>query len=349
MNNSIQFHFKGGLADTNSLPVDYVINLLEGVRDLTYLTLAQEAGIVVSQRLRLPKNLKERVKVVCNAARPGSYVQTLTFEDPNSLEELLREGEKVCGQIKQLFASAANAMQDRFKQIFPNPTLRLKAYDSLRKALPAKGSIIYFEVDANEALNSKVMHTNTENFIVAERAVAEEHMTAVTGRLTGIDFDAKKMFIQYPVTRKSLDCFYNEAIEDMLLENRRDLVQVVGNVLLDDNEQPIRITNAISIQEVDLSPIEINTVEYDDVKLKLKQPLDFVPMLDDSVQLLTLCVEELGIDIFAYTRDELIEDLKSELVLLWQEYACANDDDLTDGATAMKAKLLSILEQYDEQ
>ena len=44
MSKEIDFHFKGSEADAHLLPVEYIINLLEGIRDLAYLTVAQQTG-----------------------------------------------------------------------------------------------------------------------------------------------------------------------------------------------------------------------------------------------------------------------------------------------------------------
>lgn len=52
MSKEIDFHFKGSEADAHLLPVEYIINLLEGIRDLAYLTVAQQTGSVLNERFR---------------------------------------------------------------------------------------------------------------------------------------------------------------------------------------------------------------------------------------------------------------------------------------------------------
>jgi hypothetical protein len=60
------------------------------------------------------------------------------------------------------------------------------------------------------------------------------------------------------------------------------------------------------------------------------------PVLDETKQLLCLQKPELGIDVYAYQRDELFDALKEEIDVLWRNYAGEKDDILTVGAAQEK-------------
>lgn len=341
----ISFHFKGGSAEEHTLPVDCMINLLEGIRDLTYLTLAQQDGTVFNERFRPSKQIKDRVTVVCKPAESGGYFQALAFCSSGAQAPLfVDEPAEVCRKIKTFLVDLAQNAHEKVAQAFPNVKMRIKALESVRKALPPPDSGIYAEVDDEPLVSSKMIHANCSAMADTAKNVIEDYMTVVTGRLIRIDFEQKKLVIQHPVTRKPLDCYYNEEIEAMLLENRRELIQVTGNVVLDDNEMPQGISDVVCIQDVDLSPIEFGEIAQDGLRLRFKSPICFVPVLDDSQQLFVLKEERFGLDICAYTRGEIIEDAKSEIVFLWNEYALASDADLTEGALALKRNLLALLE-----
>jgi len=345
MCSEISFHFKGGSADEHTLPVDCMINLLEGMRDLMYLTLAQQDGTVFNERFRPSKQIKNRVSVVCKPSESGGYYQTLAFHPCGTQVPLFAdEPAEVCQRIKTFLVDLAQNAHENVAQAFPNVKMRIKALESVRKALPAPDSGIYAEVDDEPLVSSKMIHVNCSAMADTARNVIEDYMTVVTGRLIRIDFEQKKLVIQHPVTRKPLDCYYNEEIEAMLLENRRELIQVTGNVVLDDNELPQGISDVVCIQEVDLSPIEFGEIVQDGQRLRFKSPTVFVPVLDDSQQLFVLKDDQLGLDICAYTRGEITEDVKSEIAFLWNEYALASDADLTEGALALKRNLLTLLE-----
>jgi hypothetical protein len=100
---------------------------------------------------------------------------------------------------------------------------------------------------------------------------------------------------------------------------------------------------AVDIQEIDLSPLEIDVIEYDDVILKLNERLILRPHLDDDGQLYIANDDSLGIHLYAYTRQELINDVKSEIIHLWKEYANADDETLSKDARALKYRLLNAI------
>ena len=239
--------------------------------------------------------------------------------------------------------------EEKIIHLLPNPKMRVRALSCMRNALPQATDGIFVEVAANDnvpqAINSRMVQRKITPIIDKTQDVVEEYMTVVTGRLASINFEEKKIVINHPVTRKELECFYNEEIESMLFDNRRQLVQITGSVVFDDNEQPKKITDVVNIQEVDLSPIEVDIIICDDRKLHMKEHLTLKPVLDDSEQLYTVEYPELGISAFAYTRQELTEEIEDDICYLWEEYALANDDELSDDALTLKNRLLSAIEE----
>jgi hypothetical protein len=73
--------------------------------------------------------------------------------------------------------------------------------------------------------------------------------------------------------------------------------------------------------------------------------LILTPALDDSEQLYTISYPEIGLELFAYTRQEITNDVKSDIVYLWEEYAKAEDNALTEDAIILKQKLLNAIEE----
>ena len=65
-----------------------------------------------------------------------------------------------------------------------------------------------------------------------------------------------------------MECVYDDAIEDLLIENRRDLIQVTGLIVLDDAGAPKMITHVNDIRELDLSPLTVDTVKVGNWVLK---------------------------------------------------------------------------------
>lgn len=81
----------------------------------------------------------------------------------------------------------------------------------------------------------------------------------MTGELIkNIDFIKHKLTMIYPPISKELECLYDEAQEDLLCERRRDLIQVTGRVLLDDQGSPKKIIDVTDIRDIDLTVLEIS-------------------------------------------------------------------------------------------
>lgn len=99
------------------------------------------------------------------------------------------------------------------------------------------------------------------------------------------------------------------------------------------------------IREVDLSPFYLAEIQLPDYVLRLHEPLVITPDLDESKQLICLTNPSLGIDMCAFTRDELDEALMVEFDVLWRNYAKADDDVLSPAATELKRGLLARMEE----
>lgn len=346
----IEFHFKGGSADTHQLPVDFMINLLNNIRDLAYLIIAQDKGIEFNERFRPSKQILEDYEIKCELPEEGSYAQAVSIDYVGQelpLDERINPAEK----IEKALRFVVDEDEPKIIHAFPNTKMRARALSYIRGALPRSDSDVYVEIaNDNDApvINSRVIQKNITSIIDRTQAQVEEYMTVVTGHLASIDFDEKKITITHPANHRALDCFYNEEIEDMLLDNRRQLVQITGKVVLDDNEQPKKITDVVSIQEVDLTPIELDDIKYNDrIKLHFKNRVVLTPVLDDTEQLYVINYSELGLDAFAYTRQEITDDIKDDIIYLWEEYAKAEDNELSNDAKELKNKLLDSIEEVE--
>jgi len=344
MAEKIEFQFKGGSADTRQLPVELMINLLNNIRELTYLIVAQKQGITYNERFNPSKKIRDNYIIKCELPKEGSYTQAVSFDYIG--DELLFEPLKPGEYIKELLGFIVESAELKINQLFPNVKLRSKALSCIREAFPKPDNNIFLEIfDSKNVTDSRFIQKNLTTIIDRTQAAVEEYMTAVTGRLVSIDFEERKIIIIHPTTKRELECYYNEDIEDMLFENRRQLVQIIGVVTLDDNEQPKKITDVVSIQEIDLSPIDFNDIDYGEKKLHFKDSFILTPTLDNSEQLYTINYPELGLELFSYTRQEITNDVKSDIVYLWEEYAKVEDDTLTEDAKILKKKLLSAIEE----
>jgi len=347
MKKRLEFHFKGGSTEMHQLPVELMINLLSNIKNLAYLIIAQEHGFQFNERFKLSKQIKDNYLIKCELPQEGSYTQAISF-DYMGKEDMLQTAEKSLKKIEDTLRFAVDGDEPKIIQAFPNVKARSKALSHVKQAFPTLSSDFYVEIvniGRSNTINSRVIQKNITSIIDKVQYAVEEQMTVVTGRLIRIDFAEKKIVILYPVNNRSLDCFYNEDVEDMLLENRRMLVQITGMVEIDENDYPKKITDAINIQEIDLSPIEFDYINYGDKKLRFKERLVLTPELDESEQFYTIEYQKFNLNTFAYTRKEMIDGIESDIAMLWKEYAKAKDSELTKDALELKRLLLSNIEE----
>jgi hypothetical protein len=162
----------------------------------------------------------------------------------------------------------------------------------------------------------------------------------VTGELIRVDFEQNLLTLRYPPTQRELQCSYVQEIEDSLIESRRELIQVTGRFTLDGSGNPERMSEVTRIEPVDLSPLSFHDLEHEGRLLRFDPPLYLEPHLDeDTQQLLVICDESLDIRAYAQTREQLTDELTSQVFFLWDEYAMAEPKTLTTGAQALQTAL----------
>jgi hypothetical protein len=109
------------------------------------------------------------------------------------------------------------------------------------------------------------------------------------------------------------------------------------------NNIPLDAENAEGIQRMDLSPIEISVVDLGDAELRFAETLTLIPEADEEERLYTVSNQDFNLEVFAYTRQELVEYINSDIAFLWKEYALAPDKRLSSSARELKRRLLKAI------
>jgi len=342
----LQLVFTGRLADEHRVPVAVLTDALQGLQRAIHLLAMDHEGVEVRRKDRLSRELERKYALLVSDLKPGSVVITATIGDPTS--DLFAPLDIVA--VRERFGLVSNAMARANAQelagLVPDRVRRLRVVEAFRSIIPKKGSGVGLDVRSaggEIVLSTELLGQGLKDIMAVSQT--EPALQTVTGRLIRIDFDERKVTIVYPPTNRELECIYEEGIEDLLLENPRELIQVTGEVIVDEDNQPKRIVDVNDIREVDLSPFYLAEVQLDDYALRLREPLALTPELDESQQLMCLVYPSLGVDVCAFTRDELDEALVVELDVLWRNYAKAEDDRLSPAARELKRGLVAQMEE----
>ncbi len=188
------------------------------------------------------------------------------------------------------------------------------------------------------------MHWGKPNMSTVLKQSSERSVVrTVTGRLSRVDTVNRRLAVGIPGAPHPLECTYDRSIEQVLLDNPRELIQLTGTVTLDAQGRLLGLDDMETIVLLDLSPIVVDSIESARWTLRFREPLVMPVALDDTQQLLCAELGPLHIDAFAFTRAKLVTEIAEQIGMLWQEYAKADPIDLTLGARELRERLLDAI------
>ena len=345
-NDHIEFRLVEGNRPTVS--VDVLTEVLTHAQKAVYLLAMSAKGHEVRQRVRVPAEIKDRFALQCEVPTEGSYVQPLGLPPETTLFEGSPQA-LVLGAFKEVASALDSEEWDRVQAVVPDSVIRHRLIDEFAGMMPPPGERWTLGMQNGQGTFATFDTTDYRRVTDRLRLLRQPQETSaepvtLAGELTEIDFAEHKLTLRLYRTNRALQCEYAEDLEEMLIENRRGLLQVSGLVELDDRDRPIRLTNVFDIREVDLSALTVERFETPTGVVRFREgPRTFEVVLEDSGEYFVVEDEDLDLHVFADSRDGLAADLDEQLVVLWTEYALAAPSDLTDGAARLRATLLEQL------
>jgi hypothetical protein len=339
---------QGSETEDYTVPVEVLVDLLSGLQQLALLFEAYAENRPLQQRFKPSLELRRRCRLRCGIPLPGSYQVPLELVDESG--ELPHLKDAVLPRLFTLIEGASRGDRDAVTSVMPDSRYRDRALLTLRSFTPRKGA----RWTASLSVGSKgtvSLNGNLGRRIDQLLSPGEEHRATltVTGELVGIEFDVYKLSIRYPVNQTLIECTYLPELEPDLLESRRDLIQVTGEFTLDKDGHPIRLSNVNKIEAVDLTSIELRSIESDGRVLRPNTPLRLTPRLDDETQQLFVVDDEsLDLHVFAYTREDLINELSEHIVFAWDAYAHEDPASFSEAAKHLQDAYLSRFEENQD-
>jgi hypothetical protein len=347
----LQLRIIGPDSEKNEVPASVLLQALEGLQQLVWQFAYHREGKQLKQRLKFSADLKERFALRLAPAEKGSYLvkarvgaSAPDLVDPILSAEVVRDLTRFCD-------AAVKGDANELTVILPDRAQRVRALDRLRSLAPLPGSGYRYELQNSVGPAVPLVETLQADLdrltFPAEVEDEAETTEVVTGKLIEINFDDHNLTLFYAPTKRKLTCEYDETVEPLLFENRRDLIQVRGKVRLGADNHPEKIVEADYIGELDLSPFTLREIEYKGVRLRFRQPRVIEPKLDVSQQLICLEAPDLNLSVHARLRAELFEDVRACLHMLWMEFAREDDDKLDAVARQLKRRLLDAIEKVE--
>jgi len=343
------FHFfseRRGIGH-HALEAKILADALYGVQRSVYLIAMAREQREIRQRARIPKDIEKIFPIVCLPAEEGSYSLpfSIGLDNPSLVQFDSETIEIFVEDIKSILSAISKGDDELFESIVPRLQYRQLIVDSIKKSFPKTETGVSFSI-LDKDRRTIFSGRKSESYLASFNALQlpEDRFGVITGHLRVIDLGANSIKIQHPVSERMLECYYREEIEPLLLDNPRELIQVIGRIEFDSNDNSHRIVDVQDIISVELDELEIAALYMGNQKIVAKEPLLFSPSLDETMQLFVLKYEDLGIDIAALTRSDLEEMLVDEMKMLWAEFAIETDSKLTRDGLGIKRKMLELFE-----
>lgn len=343
---SFSFHIDSGETQGDVVSANVLVQILQNAQQAFALIGLHVEGRSINQRARVSPATSQRFQLICKLPEPGCYALPVSVGEASDLFDP-EQTQKAYGIFHELMTRVSNRNATGLSDVLPDERIRKKVLEAVKGMAPRADAKWKLALHDTSNAPFAAFDIQTIPFIQETLVPAEQREAArvVTGELKNIDFIEHKLTIIYPPTSKELECIYDETLEDLLFERRRDLIQVTGRVLLDEQGSPKKIIDVTDIRDLDMSPLEISSVRCGAIHLHLNAALNLQPELDESKQLLCIEYPALHLSIFGVTREALLVELHEHLAMLWEEYALANDADLDGVALELKKSLLASMSQ----
>lgn len=331
------------------LPAQNLVQALEGLQRTIHLVAMMKVGREVKTRARVTRDIEERFQLNCEVPKEGSYyLPTFIAEKGPSLFSPV-EAREVAQITRSLLSSISTEDEQGFKRTVVDSAFRTPIIASLGKMFGGQEGHYRLSVKnkAGDVIVDSVSAVGSLERLRQARLSPGTH-SIVTGYFNKVDFKERRLSLLIPSTGHLISCIYEEDIEPALLENARDLIQVVGTIELDDDGNPKRITDVQEVHPVNVDDIDLIDLLPDYLKANELNNLRISVELSEDKQTYFAKLDELGIDQAAYTRSDLVDALEAELDFLWMHVAQEDDEHLAPKAHLLKTKLKRLFKEISE-
>lgn len=335
----------------HEVPADVLARSLAGMQQLVYLIGTAQEQRTIGIRFRLTQEIQQRYSISCRIPQPGSYVMPISLGSSSVDSSLFTNYAQLLSKIEKLFSAIYLGNSELLLDVFPDGKLRNRALREVRKLLPKPGE--GWKFGFQQGNNAEILLAPDSAIATIDRELTqnspEDTVMTVTGELIRIDFDKRTVVLRYPPTRTEIECVYVDELEETMIENRRELIQATGQFTLDDEGNPAKLTNVTQLEPVDLSPISLKTVYWQEREFRFTRSLILQPKLDEeSSQLYVVENPDLTIHAYAQTREQLLQEIGDQIAFMWDTYAKESEDKLAPDALRLRQRLLKDFREVIE-
>jgi hypothetical protein len=346
---AFRLHFEGELTRGHRIPSDILNTAATELQNIVRLLAMSKKEMPIAQRARIPKEIEQGFTLFHGLPEEGGYAQPVRIESLHR-ESLFaqQEREEVSQQTRDLIQAAHKEDREKIASIIPFPAHRKRILRSLAAMAPKPGTGVVLNLEDNRKTRIADMGVVAEGAKTILSVREDESEGArkgyITGKLIVMQFHNRILRLALSGSGRTLDAGYAEDYEPELVQSRRNLIQIRGNITYGIDNIPDSIYDVDEILPIDTDPIEVSLVRKSGIVLRARQPLSFEIHFDEEESFYSL-TGPFGITLGAHTRPELEDMLYDCLAMLWEEYALEDPARLTEQAQRLRNDLRACLEE----
>lgn len=338
-------HFEGEAARRHTLPAPALVQAIQALQRSIYLLAMAYQGAELKQRARVNYELERKYALVFSVPEEGGYDLPYQVGTVGAGLFDAEDVARITEQHKEVLAAVQASNSQDLRRLIPSGDYRRLVVSELKKMQPPPrmGLVVSIEDYRRHKLLDGKTALERLSPLLTEPATIAIHLRLVAGRLDALDFQSRTLRLYLPNGRL-ITATYDEDFEPILLENPRELIQVRGEVVVNEDGSLRQINNVREIIEVDTSPLTVESFIVDNAKRVATKPFDlqvtFEPdeghyMADGPFNML----------VSGETREELADSLTDTLRLLWKEYVESDINNFTEDAKALRQELLETFSE----
>jgi len=335
-----RLHFEGPATADHTVPALPLIQAAAALQRTFQLVAIAYEGEEPKQRLRASREMERKYSVVFGVPRDGGYTipyrvggASAKLFDPDDILKVQQQHEAVLSAVQTGDATA-------LRRALPSALIRRAVIRELKRMQPPARSGLVVSIEDYRGRKLLDGYEASERIapLLAESDPHILHPRVVTGVLDALEFQTRTLRLQLPNGRL-LTGTYNDDFEPVLVDNRREWIQVRGDAVLGEDDTLKSLVNITEIIEVDVSPIIVERFSIGEVTLEADRPVTFGVEFSPE-EGLYFATGEFHMMVSAQLKEDLEKSVIEALEFLWREYVQASPDDLTADALLLRDELL---------
>ena len=342
---SSELTITGGATADHTVPAEVLLRALEHLQRIVYLLAASEQKRTIRERVALPEAFRKRYGLRVGVPKESSFAVPLSL-GPSRMLPGFEVGPSPLDRTLDVVRSAAQGAWSDLAQAVPDPKYLPRIMNELQAMLPRPGDRwgVALRVGTERIELDSKTYRAVRDYLSPDGL--EDTVMTVTGDLVRVDIAGRRVVIRYRPTGREIPCSCEESALNSVMDNWSEPIQVTGRFTLDRTGHPTKLSGVTRVEPIDLSPMTFDRIEWLGRQLVFDPPLTLEPTMDEeSGQLYILTDESLGIDVFAQTRENVIDDLAEQLLFQWDAFALEDPERLTPGARRLREALRSRMRE----